>query len=852
MFGSYPPPRTGSFFPEGITTLILLLALVGCASMSVEAGDWERVLIPVTLLGLMAALFGALLAKLNVLDSLAHFLSLVIGIGGSYGLVVLNADELAPGLRQRIRPLGQLILDWYIGHGRVAGQEIYLVSILMGIIVWLVGYMAAWTLFRRGWLLAAVLMPGFLVLINLLYAPHSDKRFLAAYILISIPLAARYHLYRRQRDWARFRMPAPATGGTRFLLIGTVIGILITTAGWQAPASLSQESFQPLAKEMTAQVERLQDRITSLMDSSGKGLGMENAGSYSAFDDAFSVGGALNLSDQPEMLVRSSNAPYLSAQTYDVYSGRGWSTDIDSTFNGKRADGRSYSPAMTFKPGQEVMVSSDVTGARVPSSASITPLTDRDRTLFTIDTYSTASIDTSVQMSWRQLHDQPFTVTAETIGDLPPDLRRVASLLLAADLTGLDGAHGPLPADANGASTLDQEVQQLQHRFLSVRWTADENGTLTGMYVTGQLPVYDDVETVRSREPGKQGSTYQVAGLASTASADELAAAGTTYPDWVTDRYLSLPDSVTSRTRDKAMELAPAYLSPYERAVAIETWLRRNIVYDESVSAPPAGADIVDYVLFERQAGYCEYYASAMAVMLRAVNVPARVVTGYYPGSYDESQRGFVYRQNNAHAWVEAFFPGYGWIPFEPTASRPLMEQGEGQTSEIAPDTAEPTPTQEPVVDAATATPAPVADTTTEPQQPELTPVANDGGVPRWLAIGGAIAIAILGAAVVGWLSWTWRLRGLSPSSSLYMRLVRLARFAGIRSSPAATPHEFAETFARSVPAAREQAERIVAVYELDQYGPSGADASLLQSAQQAWAAMRARAVRLLFGRRRR
>jgi hypothetical protein len=180
------------------------------------------------------------------------------------------------------------------------------------------------------------------------------------------------------------------------------------------------------------------------------------------------------------------------------------------------------------------------------------------------------------------------------------------------------------------------------------------------------------------------------------------------------------------------------------------------------------------------------------------------------------------------------------------------LEQGEGQTSEIAPDTAEPTPTQDPVVDAATATPVPLTDTTTEPQRPELMPVANDGGVPRWLAIGGGLAIAILGAVVAGWLSWTWRLRGLSPSSSLYMRLVRLARFAGIRSSPAATPHEFAESFARTVPAAREQAERIVTVYELDQYGPAGADASLLQSAQQAWASMRARAVRLLFGRRKR
>lgn len=844
--------RSRTMFPEGITTFLLLIGLVACASRSVQAGGWERVVIPATVVGVSAALLGSLLAKLNVLDSLAHFFSMLVGLAVSFFLVLLQADELAPGLRGRVRPLGKLIADWYIGGGRANGHETYLVSILMGIIVWLVGYLAAWMLFRRGWLLASLLLPGLLVLLNLLYAPDSNTRYLAIYLLLAIPLAARYRFFSRQRDWRRNRIPATTSGATRVLFIGTVIGIVITTAGWQAPASLSQQAFQPMAKQITAQVSDMQARISSLMDPAATGIGIGSGGSYSSFSDSFSVGGALELSDQPEVLVRSNNAPYLAAQRYDVYSGRGWSSDIDETFDGKSADGQSYSPAMTFRANQHVMVSPNVAQARTESSADITQLTPRDRTIFTIDTYSTASIDTSVRMSWQHLKDQPFPLSRDTISSLPPDLQRIATMLLTYRLDGATGDNGPQPAVESDAKLLAQERTQLQDRFLTVRWAVNGNGEADTLYVTGQIPVYDDVETVRGRDAGQQGSNYEVTGLSSSASTDDLSAAGLDYPAWVTDRYLGLPDSVTSRTRDLAMEIAPASMSPYERAVAIETWLRSNITYDEKVSAPPSGADMVDYLLFERRSGYCEYSASAMAVMLRAVNVPARVVTGYYPGDYDQAQRGFVYRQKNAHAWVEVFFPGYGWIQFEPTSSRPTVDHGEVQKSEVSSDAAQPSPVATMAADesaVATATPDLLNPANSGQQPPQPDRIDGGSGTPRWLLVAGAITAAIALSGGVLWMAWSWGLRGLSPSSALYLRLLRFGRFAGVYTSATATPHEVAESFAQSIPAVRMQAERIVHVYELDQYGPEGADSGLLRSAKDAWRGIRARFVKVILRR---
>ena len=155
------------------------------------------------------------------------------------------------------------------------------------------------------------------------------------------------------------------------------------------------------------------------------------------------------------------------------------------------------------------------------------------------------------------------------------------------------------------------------------------------------------------------------------------AAAGDEYPSWVTDRYLTLPETITDRTRELASQLAAGQSNAFDTAVAVEEYVRSTITYNEDIEAPPDNQDVVDYVLFESQEGYCEYYASAMAVLLRAEGIPSRVVGGYFPAPYDPNEGGHLYREKNAHLWVEAFFPGYGWIPFEPTANRERLDYGD-------------------------------------------------------------------------------------------------------------------------------------------------------------------------------
>ena len=115
--------------------------------------------------------------------------------------------------------------------------------------------------------------------------------------------------------------------------------------------------------------------------------------------------------------------------------------------------------------------------------------------------------------------------------------------------------------------------------------------------------------------------------------------------------------------------------------------MRNSVPYDLQTQPPAPDQDVVDYFLFEAKSGFCTYYASAMAVLLRLEGIPARVATGYAPGTYVKEQGSFLISGDLAHAWVEVYFPDYGWISFEPTPSQevPLYAQVDDQLFVSAP-----------------------------------------------------------------------------------------------------------------------------------------------------------------------
>jgi len=130
---------------------------------------------------------------------------------------------------------------------------------------------------------------------------------------------------------------------------------------------------------------------------------------------------------------------------------------------------------------------------------------------------------------------------------------------------------------------------------------------------------------------------------------------------------LQLPPKLDPRIPQLAQKITAAAENPYDKSVVLESYLRRNFGYTLNLAGKP-GADPLPQFLFVTKAGHCEYFASAMAVMLRTLGIPSREVNGFLPGEFNDVAGDYIVRGSDAHSWVEAYFPGSGWINVRPNA----------------------------------------------------------------------------------------------------------------------------------------------------------------------------------------
>jgi transglutaminase-like putative cysteine protease len=172
----------------------------------------------------------------------------------------------------------------------------------------------------------------------------------------------------------------------------------------------------------------------------------------------------------------------------------------------------------------------------------------------------------------------------------------------------------------------------------------------------------------------ESGETYHTRSSMANPSITELREAGENYPQWVMDRYLQLPEEFPDRIAGFAQQVTSGLSTPYDKAEAITAVLRAQTEYVSSVEPPTDGRDLIEWFLFDAKKGYCNYYATAEVLMLRSLGIPARVAVGFSQGENDEDRLVYFVRNENAHAWPEVYFPGYGWVEFEPTGNQsPLV-----------------------------------------------------------------------------------------------------------------------------------------------------------------------------------
>ena len=149
-----------------------------------------------------------------------------------------------------------------------------------------------------------------------------------------------------------------------------------------------------------------------------------------------------------------------------------------------------------------------------------------------------------------------------------------------------------------------------------------------------------------------------------------LRAGPSDYSEDIRQEYLQLPTALDSRVPELARQVTAGATNPYDRARAVENFLRTRFGYTLNLTGKP-GDDPLANFLFVTRAGHCEYFASAMTILLRTLGIPAREVNGFLPGEYNDLAGDYIVRASDAHSWVEVYFPGSEWVTFDPTPAGP-------------------------------------------------------------------------------------------------------------------------------------------------------------------------------------
>lgn len=340
---------------------------------------------------------------------------------------------------------------------------------------------------------------------------------------------------------------------------------------------------------------------------------------------------------------------------------------------------------------------------------------------------------------------------------------------------------------------------------------------------------------------------YDYTTYSATVVVDEqtLRQSSTAYPSWVEPyRQLYYRNRISNggdTGRDPEIVKLAANIvqaahatNPYDQAKAIEAWLRDKTHYSYTLSPKkaPLGARQLDYFLFTGKTGYCQDFATAMAVLLRSLPdpVPVRVVSGYASGSYELKSQRFFVRATDAHAWVEVFFPGYGWEPFEPTP--------DGQNFPIS-RAATPADSSPPVQSHPEGVAAPIGG------GPSGSVGGFGGGTTGgFIDVGTRLVLGVVVLLLLGLLlaavGVRWYLRP-EDAPRIWRRLRFLGRELQVPGQPGDTPNEYGARLAEAVPPLASEISTLSTLFTRARYRKAGLERRESAELHAAWDRVRRR-----------
>ena len=344
------------------------------------------------------------------------------------------------------------------------------------------------------------------------------------------------------------------------------------------------------------------------------------------------------------------------------------------------------------------------------------------------------------------------------------------------------------------------------------------------------------IAAARSRYVLQLGDRYEATSLLSNADEASLRAASQNYSSQIANQYLDVPDVITPRTFDLAEEIAGRHDNAYDKAIAIQNYLRNTITYNDQIDAPPNDVEAIDHFLFETQEGYCNYYASAFAMMLRTQGVATRLSRGYASGEFNEDNKQYRVRARDAHVWPEVYFPEYGWIQFEPTVIIAPPERASGDSNESIADDNLPFDEglDEPAGGGPIQDPDPLMDDA--PPEPDA-PAQGWEAVRNSIQVTGTMVVLFVATGLV-FVADRMNRRVEGSVEGSYGRLESWARWLGVPMNTTQTPHERQELFIEAVPESEPSLRVLIDEFVRKQFSPKKT-ANLFASTAEAWAELR-------------
>jgi transglutaminase-like putative cysteine protease len=746
---------------EGWSSVLLLALMAALVGWAIDDAHWvlgNRTLTNfLPWAGVFGVLWGVVAAKAGRGRLLAHVGGAVVA---TTWLTLVVGAQLAPGesIGGLFQATSNSVVEAYFDlviRGRATTTEIGHFLLVLGIICWGAGHFAGYTSLAHRRPVAAVLLPGSILLANVLLTTRDQYPLLVVFSLAALLFLVRFHVADEQQAWVRHRIGdvGDAVGlslraGLTFVGIAVLGALLLTQSASSAPLADAwpglKDKFIELAKPLARYFPAGgSTRITGTQ-----------------FTDSVTVTGAWVTDSTPIFTIQTpagSPRGKWRAVAYDRLTGNTWS----------------------WSQTAEVSV-----GASVGLLAGT-----RDAPLDTVS-YVTADYQVS------GLEAGSIMVTP----GIPTLLDRTAHVTLVQ--SGGDTAFGRILPAGGSSYTLEALLPDLSR--------PDDPKALT---------------------------------------ANRLRAAGTEYPADLLATYTAIePGTVGPETRAllSAIISQAKPTTPYDVAREIESYLRdsRHFTYSTDVTNVDCGGrGVVDCFVFSRT-GYCEHYASTMVMMLRTEGIPARFVEGFLPGDRDASGRETI-RRDRAHAWVEAWFPGAGWIDFDPTGG------GVGLPVALPAGPA-----------VATVAPSASAGSSGSPGATRRAGVDEPGGPTgggstsgfRTPGIGPIIVVVIpLSGALLGLAFVLLRRRLGRPAEpvAVYRTVAGLAGRLGYPRRPTQTVYEYLGSLSDVVPAVRPDLQLVARSTVEATYGRRRLGADRLSALGEAQRRLRVALLRLAFVRRR-